>query len=75
MSEYKIEKDVPTPPANRSKYPWRKMAVGDSFFAPAALQRVIGSNASRVGKKLGRKYVTRVMTENGIEGVRVWRVE
>lgn len=62
-----------------SKYPFKSMRVGDSFFVPlgkfkssAALQSsVMNSGAVMLG---GRGYVSScAVTEGGMEGVRTWR--
>jgi hypothetical protein len=83
-----IDKGVPIPSAGRGSgaprmYPWHEMEPGDSFFVPGAkrdyndkrpgVDRQFGI---AIGKKLipGSKWATRAVTENGINGVRVWRV-
>jgi hypothetical protein len=65
------------------KYPYSHMQPGDSFFVPGG--RVSASD-KRVGLTLnvtihhvrkrfpGTKWTVRAVTENGINGVRVWRV-
>lgn len=35
---YKIEKGVPAPEGKESKYPFRAMEVGDSFFVPGGIE-------------------------------------
>lgn len=83
----KIDKGVPlsAPPTGpgSAKYPWRKMVVGDSFFV-AGLR--VGGGKSRSGNTKGfstsggknmvpgSKWCSRTVTENGIRGVRVWRI-
>jgi hypothetical protein len=66
-----LDHNMPIPPMNRARmtlYPWRTMAVGQSFFAPVS--QVTASHWSR---KTGCTYVTRAVVEDGIRGVRVWR--
>ena len=85
MSEFKVEKGVPVPPivrkgvTHKTKYPWREMEVGDSFFVPCRDGRdVRGMQRSFSGKKRAAHYgirtKTRQSTENGVLGIRVWRV-
>ena len=85
----KIDKGVPLPTRSsvrasvrESKWPWREMKPGDSFFAAGYAQ----TTAQRVGNELtmstaagskllpGTTWATRLVTENGVRGVRVWRV-
>ncbi len=79
-----IEKNIPVPPqikANSTiyKYPFHLMDEGDSVFisksyASPANVRAALSIRRRPGRDLhGRKFTTRSYTENGVEGIRVWR--
>lgn len=73
---FEIEKKVPVPPTDRpgrpSKYPFREMVPGDSFFVAGQTVREGASSAARVfAHRSGRKFRTR--TVEG--GVRIWRVE
>lgn len=84
MSELPIDSNVKIPkraaPRLRQgrpeKYPWSRLQIGDSFFiggrnaAMAALSAAYACNRRR---KI--KLVTRGVTENGIRGVRIWRVK
>lgn len=82
--EIKVDKCVPVPAAlsAKGKFPWLQMSVGDSFFAPNYVQakhmRKNGEKTLTMAfprtKVPGSKWVTRTVTENGIRGVRVWRV-
>lgn len=71
-SEFKIEKNVPIPADRRkkSKYPWKEMEIGDSFFVPGKgtheFRAVPGAQ-----KRYGMKFTMRAVEG----GVRVWRVE
>ena len=65
----KIDKNIPLPP-HKSKYPFRSMEVGDSFFSTAS-RSSIGSSASKLK---GIKFSTRTVNEDGVRGTRVWRV-
>ena len=76
---FKIEKGVPMPlgagsgPGFPRKYPFAEMEVGDSFFAPGITSRNIAGCFSHASKS-GRKFCLRTLTENGVTGVRVWRI-
>ena len=85
----KIDKSMPVPPPYRSKgraakWPWAEMQPGDSFFAPgyvhALAQRTVDKERILTvsGGKLtmpGTSWATRLVTEAGVRGVRVWRVK
>jgi hypothetical protein len=85
MSEYKIEKGVPVPPivrkgvTHKTKYPWREMEVGDSFFVPrpdgkdVKIMQTCFSGKKRAAR-FGIRTKTRQWTENGVLGIRVWRI-
>ena len=59
---------------NLSSEERRTFEVGDSFFRPVEPRTVAGS-AKSYGIRHGKKFTTRAVTENGVKGVRVWRVE
>lgn len=61
---------APKGPGRPTKYPWRKMEVGDSFFAEGASVKNFHAAAWRWGKALGRKFLLRQHRN----GVRVHRV-
>jgi hypothetical protein len=72
-----IESNIPIPPrgdGSRETYPFSKMAVGDSFFAPGATTQKLAGSFSTQRRRYGRKFSVRTLTENGVKGVRVWRV-
>jgi hypothetical protein len=53
----------------------RRMKVGDSkFYAPPLVSGVSGA-CSSVKRQMGFRFAMRVVTENGVRGVRVWRVK
>ena len=51
----------------------RLMAAGQSFFT-TALNSSVSGTLSRIAKETGRRFTSRTVTENGVRGVRVWRV-
>lgn len=67
-----IESGVPLPPprGGRSRYPFAKMAPGDSFFVEAD-QRHVAAAASEYGKAHGWRFATRKVAG----GTRCWRTE
>jgi hypothetical protein len=73
---FEIDKNVPLPPnagkPGGGKYPWASMEIGDSFFAPGK----VGARVATAGKRGGgqSKFTIRTVTENGVRGVRVWRI-
>lgn len=68
-----IQKNIPAPPINRvSVYPFREMEVGDSFFVTGVPIAGIHGCARRHRPK---RFACRTVCENGVRGVRVWRVE
>lgn len=78
----KINKRKPIPPIDRKgagrpcKYPWREMGAGDSFFIPLneASPRNMARLAVQRRHRSGEKYVTRTVTEKGVKGTRIWRL-
>lgn len=66
-----ITKGLPTPHRGRSKYPFRGMDLGDSFFAPGAT--VIGLHGC-ARRHRPMRFTCRTVVENGVSGVRVWRI-
>lgn len=72
-----IERGIPVPvrAVNRS-YPFADMEVGDSFALgfDANLRNRLSSAASLAGRRLGRRFTTRVVEEDGVRVVRCWRV-
>lgn len=55
-----------------AKYPWRTMAVGESFFAPGRTATSICGDVRKYYRPM--RVRTRAVIIKGIRGVRVWRV-
>ena len=79
---YKVESGVPIPmpkpKAKARKYPLREMLIGDSFFVPASTLKSPSSAYASLGshaRQAGIKVSIRRLTEDGVDGFRVWRVE
>jgi len=77
MTEFAIDNDIPLSVHAQARYPFRELQVGQSFFVSDP-KRFVGCrrSASVMGLRLGNgvKFVTRTITENGVKGVRIWRV-
>lgn len=63
-----------------SRYPVRDLEAGQSFFVPDTNGKRHAAAilaAAKTVRKMHpeRRFVTRAVTENGVSGVRVWRVE
>lgn len=70
---FKIDTNVPMPEGLvRVKYPFSKMEIGESFFVPGIAEgrRVAG----RAQHHAPKKFAGRTVTENGITGIRYWRI-
>lgn len=77
---YKIEANIKMPKkpqgtGAKTKYPFKGLEVGDSFFVPKAVALNMSGRAHYWGKKLERKYSVRTVTEGGVKGVRAKRTE
>ena len=74
--EIKIDKNVELSPSmtgrsKKSKYPFAELEIGDSFF-------VEGKTAGQFGGWRNyhrpKKFSERTVIENGVKGLRVWRI-
>lgn len=81
--EFKIEKSVPIPTgkADRDRYPFNEMKVGDSFFVPLSthknvtvLQTNLMGNARYFTQKNNPDWKFKSKMD-GEKGVRIWRVK
>lgn len=77
---YEIEKGIKIPVRKSSrpaKYPWRQMELGDSFFVPSGnpSKMITRLNPSSQTQKAGLKFTRRIVEENGVKGVRIWRIK
>ena len=68
MISLDVVKGVPLP-AERKRYPYASMDVGDSFIVYGGKMQVVCNANYRAFKKLGFKFIARCEPE----GVRVWR--
>lgn len=93
---HEVQDGVPIPKAlrpvtnARRKYPLNTMEVGEMFFVPNRDTNNLTTHVSAVGRKLDRKFTTRLTTmretdsgwqpcdaeaEGAVLGVGVWRLE
>jgi hypothetical protein len=70
MNVIPVDTGIPLMPSQRNSYPYRSMAVGDSFYVANRSLGTMRTSNSRAGKALGRKFVAK----GEGEGIRVWRV-
>jgi hypothetical protein len=80
-----IKKDAPVALSERKrrtiKYPWHELKPGQSFFVPLGgryivIERLQSALSSIANSIFGPgAYATRVINENEIKGVRVWRIK
>lgn len=74
--EIKIDKGVPVPGRRHEilrRYPWRSMAIGDSFFVPNCPDTV-RKGFSAAASAANIKIMSRTVRENDVSGIRVWRI-
>lgn len=72
--KFRVNSDVPLP-THLGKYPFGEMKVGDSIFVPGREQGMRATKAAHTfGYTHGLKFTTRSTNEDGVMGVRIWRV-
>jgi hypothetical protein len=73
--KFQIEKGVPVPEATdrKTKYPFAKMAVGDSFSFPVSDRHKITNAACAWARYTGNGAKFRTLTSGDVS--RVWRVK
>lgn len=73
----KIEKGLPVPTkrSGPTKYPFADMTTGDSFFVAGANSSALWGSIWSYKNRHGGNFTARTVTENGVKGVRVWRVK
>ena len=70
---YSIEKNIPVP-EGRSKYPFPKMEVGDSFFVPS--KDIVGARISVALNYYKRKNPKKTfISRKSADGMRIWRTK
>ena len=80
-SPFAVEKNraipKPTKALVQTRYPWYDLEIGDSFFVsfeegPMSLRHL---NCPPALKAQGYRITRRTVTEDGVLGMRFWRVE
>lgn len=87
-TQFKVESGIPfkgahkTPPKRvplEIMYPFKQMAVGDSFFVPGYTIKAstVQVGISRVNRRgvIEGLFSSRPVVENDVAGCRVWRVQ
>jgi len=75
-----IDSHIPPPrDATAPRYPFRKMKPGDSVFYPGTntreRQHPAYSYAKTLQKRHGLRFTLRSVVEDGVKGIRIWRIE
>ena len=75
--DLKIDKGVPIPTHTRTGWSqWRQLEPGDSVFVPWRRQTSLSSTlCSKSMRRDGYRFITRTCTEDGVKGVRGWRID
>lgn len=53
---------------------WKKFKKGYSFFVPCIDPEAARETMSKVSKRLKFDFVSKVVIEDGVKGLRIWRV-
>ena len=77
MTEIRLDHNIPLPRRRGAHriYPFAEMRVGDSFFVPHKGQKRLAAQLVSGARSQGIRASARTVTENGVEGVRCWRIE
>jgi hypothetical protein len=87
MSKFTIQKAIPIPAKvmptgnGESKYPFKDMEIGDSFFIPGKAAGDMSSTLRVAHQTTGFDFTARTVKEvdeetgNEVAGCRIWRVE
>ena len=77
MSEFEIESniEIPARQGKKSKYPWSELEINQSFFVPGGNQSSLTSGGHRYGKENGKRFKAVKTEHDGVEGIRVWRID
>ena len=69
-----IDTNIPIPKprsGHKAYYPWKELEIGESFFVPGKRK---ATGAYRIKDCETRKFISERRVEDGVEGVRVWRI-
>lgn len=73
----KIEKGIPIPAPTGLSHELGQFEIGDSAFIEVAKGKKTSTFCAMVynyAARSGKEFKTRTATENGVRGVRIWRV-
>jgi hypothetical protein len=70
--EFKIDKNIPIPNSGKKYAVLDVLENGDSCFFPGA---EIGATGGNFACRRPKKFSARTLIEDGVKGVRVWRIE
>lgn len=68
-----IDKSIPIPGRKREEYPWASMEIGDSFSVSTS-KTGIRASAAWASRRYERRFISRSVTEDGVDVIRVWRI-
>lgn len=75
-SDVKIPEFVRTNIGSTAKYPFRAMRVGDSIFMGGKDGEILSAAARKFAQRNPEwAFIRRTVCENGVVGIRVWRVD
>jgi hypothetical protein len=69
-----ITSKIPAPTRKRLKYPIFCMKPGESFFVPETRSNRVSARLFIYRKRFGWEFTTQRRRENGVEGIRIWRL-
>jgi hypothetical protein len=73
---YQFNKGIPIPPMKVTRrIPWREMEIGDSVFMPGRKIYEAYNTTRDARKRHNFVFACRTTVEEGIEGIRIWRVK
>lgn len=70
---FKIEDRVPLP-LKKARYPFKSLKVGQSFFVPGNQRNSLASSIAYAKKRTGFSFTSAFREEEGVLGLRVWRI-
>lgn len=69
--KFEIEKGVPAP--DKSKYPFKSMEIGDSFYVERISTSSLYQSAMSWRRRAGLRWV--FATKDELNGARIWRIK
>ena len=72
----KMDTGIPIPETRGQSpgIPLATMEVGHSFFVPRTIGSVSSSISHHKVRNPGKNFTVRTVTENGVKGIRIWRI-